>query len=758
MSFRIVASAAGSGSCSPVLARTARRTVKRVHMRGRSVSSAVISQKFADFNSDRTCDRRWVSVKGKTPVRPGTDQPVEWRKTENRYTWEKIQMIPGEYGIILDKTGLACVDFDKCLVDGRIADDRIASIVQRLDSWTEVSSSGTGLHTWVVTDANTPNLKPGTGYELITDGHVKITGRSYEPAMHYPIRMVNGKELKEILGLDGVTPTRAPGVRSHQDPMIPEGQRNDTLFRMAARLRHDGMSEAGIRGALMEENRARCVPPLPVDEVFTIAGSAGSYPPGTPITQIPGVSVGALLTPEIEELISNYHHNTAIAKSLNKTIGTEAGDGDRVRYCTTEKLWYVWDGKRWVRDDRNEVLRLAWNHVCDLMVEASQMRNKVVQLALIKSQSDNEVTSALTLLISLVSITANDFDKDHALLNCLNGTIDLRTQKLLPFNKKDLVTKMAPVEYIPGAGCPKWLAHLSLVFGNDADLIAAYQRVMGYTLIGGNGENKFFILFGRGKNGKSVVVNTTGRVLGDYCMNADASTFYSREHMEAPRPDIARMKGCRMVTAAEGKAGKYLDEGVIKNLTGGDPVTARYLFGREFDFMPTAKLFLHTNHLPRINDRDDGIWRRPYPIPFNAVIPENARITNYDKVLASDEGPGILNWMLAGLADYIKEKKLLYPKKVLEALDQYKATTDILAEFLEGYVITRNDNDVVLRSDLWNSYKLWVGTEKAFTKTRFNAMIEERIGIAPKRTAAGIVWIGIKIQGQSYLDRGTVPA
>jgi P4 family phage/plasmid primase-like protien len=555
---------------------------------------------------------------------------------------------------------------------------------------------------------------------------------------------------------------------------VPEGTRNTTLFLYSCTLRRCGLSEPEILQGLWAFSQEHCNPPHRQDnrddvaELSNLANRAArSVRPGFPHAKVTEPQVQAvparldqrkLLTTEIEALILEYHHNTAIAKSLNKSIGTEAGDTDRVRYCTTEKSWFVWDGTRWIKDDRNEVLRLAWKHVCDLMVEAAQLRNKSIQQALIKSQSDNEIMSALQLLISLVSVTSNDFDKDDMLLNCMTGTIDLRTCEIRPFDRKDLITRLAPVVYNSGATCPKWKAHLQLVFENDQDMVDAFQRLLGYTLAGGNEENKFFIPYGRGKNGKSVTLNTIDLTLGDYSINADPTTFYTREHPEAPRPDIARMKGRRMVTAAEGRAGKFLDEGLIKNLTGGDKVTARYLHGREFEFVPTAKIFLHTNHLPRIQDRDDGIWRRPYPIPFNATIPEEKRVLDYDKVLFTEEGPGILNWCLAGWADYTKEKKLLYPKKVQAALEAYKAATDILAEFLEGYQITREERDTIPRADLWTAYKLWVGGDKAFTKTQFNAMIEERLGAPVKRFPDGFKWVGIQVRNEKDRQSGLAGA
>ena len=241
----------------------------------------VIGEKFKEYTDDHNANRRWVSVKGKVPVVPGTDTPVEWRKLENRYTWQEIQKIPGDFGIILNKTGLSCLDFDKCLNEqGEIITGKqyVQGILEQLNTFTEISSSDTGLHAWIVTDANTKNEKPGT-YELITDGHVKVTGNPYPPYTDKPIQMVEGERLREIL--KRIASKKQPGTGT-KTGTITTGTRNDTLFRTAAALRGKGLSQAAILVALKAENLERCNPPFPDKEITTIAASAGKYPAGKP--------------------------------------------------------------------------------------------------------------------------------------------------------------------------------------------------------------------------------------------------------------------------------------------------------------------------------------------------------------------------------------------------------------------------------------------------------------------------------------------
>jgi hypothetical protein len=246
----------------------------------------IVGEKFEDFTTDHIGDRCWVHVLGKTPCRAGTDQPIEWRKLENRFFWREIEMIPGDIGIILSKTGLTCVDFDKVLDEnGRILPEKtdVQDTIDRLDTWVEVSSSGRGLHAWVITNANTKNMKPGNKLELITDGHVRLTGNSFPSCEHKKIRMVHNDELFKILRLDGglVAHVKAPFVLPSK---ILAGKRNITMLGLAGKMRALGASDVEVVAALQALN-ARCDPPLDNNELMSVASKYPSQvPAATAIT------------------------------------------------------------------------------------------------------------------------------------------------------------------------------------------------------------------------------------------------------------------------------------------------------------------------------------------------------------------------------------------------------------------------------------------------------------------------------------------
>lgn len=610
------------------------------------------------------------------------------------------------------------------------------------------------------------DVRMGGNFYTVGPNCIHPSGDIYKIKLDVPLADIKWDDIKKLLGKQQAS----DGKKELFVMPVKSKQRHYTIRSLVCSMVSRGNVFDAILAACQAENLATCDPPKDPDFITKEVTSLYEYclkkqeqkerekaeKQAIQAIKIPQTSLLA----GAEDLLKNHHPNTAIAKFLNKTIGRDAGDNDRVRFCTTDNLWYVWNGAWWERDETNTVLKMAWDYIFALQVEACNLHKVDLQKQILKSESDGEILGALTLLKTEVSVTTNDFDTDNNLLNVLNGTINLLTGELESFNKSDLITKIAPVTYDKEAKCPKWDDHLKLVFYENVDLIAAVQRAFGYSLLGGNAENKMFIPYGGGENGKTVTVNTIGLIVGDYGISADPTTFYVKSS-DGPRTDIARMKGARIVSAAEGTAGKQFDESLIKQLTGGDPVTARYLYGREFNFKPTASIWYHTNHLPKIRDRDKGIWRRPYPIPFTASIPADKKVKDYDVILYNEEGSGILNWLLTGLKLYLNgddktKSGLLFPKAITDAIEQYRIQTDVLAEFMENYVITGNEKDRIARGDLWTAYKTHQDSEKAMPKSKFNAFIEERVGPA-KRFDGGMFWIGIKQIGQTTITAEESP-
>jgi putative DNA primase/helicase len=225
---------------------------------------------------------------------------------------------------------------------------------------------------------------------------------------------------------------------------------------------------------------------------------------------------------------------------------------------------------------------------------------------------------------------------------------DLQKGELRDFNRHDRITKQGGLEYDPATRCPRWLAFLEHVMGGDTKMVAFLKRAAGYTLTGETSEQCFFLLHGSGANGKSTFLEVLRRLLGSYGRPTEFKTLVDSNRNDGVRNDLAALQGLRLVTAVETNRGRRFDEALIKQLTGGDEITARYLYGEFFDFYPTFKLWLAVNHKPEIRGVDEGIWRRVVLIPFEVTIPPADQVKDLAAKLLEDEGSAIMAWAVEG--------------------------------------------------------------------------------------------------------------
>ena len=235
----------------------------------------------------------------------------------------------------------------------------------------------------------------------------------------------------------------------------------------------------------------------------------------------------------------------------------------------------------------------------------------------LKSEAEGRLRAMVNLAKTEPSIPVKQsmLDADPWLLNCQNGTIDLRTGKLLAHHRSNLCTKEVPIAFDSDAKCPTWIAFLGRVMADNRALVRFLQRAVGYALTGMTSEQVLFFLYGTGANGKSTFIETCRNLVGDYAQQADFDTFMPKEKGH-PRNDLARLAGARFVAAVEAAQGRQLAENVIKQATGCDVITARFLYHESFEYSPQYKLFLVANHKPVIVGTDEAIWRRIRLIPF----------------------------------------------------------------------------------------------------------------------------------------------
>jgi putative DNA primase/helicase len=334
-----------------------------------------------------------------------------------------------------------------------------------------------------------------------------------------------------------------------------------------------------------------------------------------------------------------------------------------------------------------------------------------------------------------------DFDQDHYVLNCQNGTLDLRRGILRDFDRRDYLTRQLDFAFDPEASCPQWLRFLDTVFAGNRELIDYMQRAIGYTLTGDTSEQCLFLCHGPGANGKSVMLEVITALLGEFAQASPMTTFTAKPNDNGASNDLARMRGARLITASETNEGIRLNEALVKKITGQDTVTARFLYSEYFDFRPSFKLWIAMNHLPTIRGTDDGIWRRLRLIPFSVIIPEEQRDKHLTTKLKS-ELPGILAWALAGCLDW-QRNGMRTPEAVNAATQGYRSEQDVLGAFIQERCIVGNAYDAPT-NDLYRAYSEWAqqSGEYVISKNAFGRRMTDR-GFKLEHARSGDRRIGV---------------
>lgn len=415
---------------------------------------------------------------------------------------------------------------------------------------------------------------------------------------------------------------------------------------------------------------------------------------------------------------------------------------------TPEQGWYAWDGSRWRLDDLGRVEQFAKETVRAMYTELPNIAEEGIRESFAKHATRSEKRASITNMVSLaqsepgISINIENFDQDPDALNTPSGLLNLRTGIVTPHDPQSLITQRAPIPINNDAGCPNWIAFQRSITNNDEDLIRFKQKAYGYSLSGHIHEQVVFIAYGSGANGKSTELETIRKILGDYASHTDFGTF-APQRKESVRNDLARLRSARFVTAIESDVGVKLNESLIKSITGGEPITARFLHKEYFEFTPRFKVWLATNHLPRITGTDHGIWRRIRLVPYNVTIPAEKQ----DKQLAEKlerEMPGILQWIVEGYRLYLEEG-LGMPAAVMEATQQYRDEMDAVAQFVED-CIDDSPLERLSNPDLRRTYEWWCEQtgQRPMSATALTLSLRERSWTQIK--SGGRYWVGVKVR------------
>ena len=422
-------------------------------------------------------------------------------------------------------------------------------------------------------------------------------------------------------------------------------------------------------------------------------------------------------------------------------------NGTTTRYDHRRAKWLIWEGHHWAEDADGKVARLAVetararDRQAESIEELSE-RQAEVKFA-IQSENRARLEAMLAGARSLHPITArgDEWDRDPLLLGVRNGVVDLATGRLRPGGPGDNITLCTDIPFLVEARCPRWLAFLDEIFQESKELTDFIWRAVGYSLSGDISAQCVFLCYGQGANGKSVFLFVLRELLGSYAYNAPFSTFELGSRAQITN-DLAQLAGRRLVTASETNEGTRLNEARIKALTGGDPVTARFLYGEHFTFRPEAKIFLAINHLPVVEDLSFGFWRRVRLLPFGRTFTTDADPQLEEKLRR--ELPGILGWAVAGCLEW-QARGLEPPQSVMAATETYRETSDPLAEFIGAVLVTEEARSVGAQ-EAYAAYQAWARaqgmTEKEMlTRTAFGRKMSDRFG--SKKTKAGKRYLGV---------------
>ena len=428
--------------------------------------------------------------------------------------------------------------------------------------------------------------------------------------------------------------------------------------------------------------------------------------------------------------------------------------GDIIRYENGKKIWYVWNDYYWEGDQKNKlneyVKKVARKRQKNaLILTDSKEKEREFNYGL-RSEDYHKVKSCQASAKSIpgLSTLPTDWNNDPMMLQFENGTLDLIFGEFFVAKQTEMISQSTRIEYDLDATAPIWKRVISEMMDHNEDLITFLQRAVGYSLSGDTSEHCFFMLYGTGANGKSVFLRILAQIMGDYYRNSRIDVF-ERKYGQQQTNDIARLYDARVVAANESGETKSLDEELMKEITGGDPITARFLYQESFTFQPQFKIWLAVNSLPKVNAYDHGFWRRVRIIPFTVRFDgKNCDRELYNKLKA--ELSGIVNWAYEGFVQWQKIG-LAPPEEVLLATEKYHQQEDVIAQFI-GDCLSRTDSieNRLPAKDLFTAFGSWYDdnfSEKVMSQQAFGKRMADA-GYKSEKIGGKRWYIGIIIAGQ----------
>lgn len=704
--------------------------------------SSAKTTSLSDFNDKR----RWVAWRTedrdgeptKVPYNPVTggkamaNQPSTWA-TRRAATRRAKMMKADGVGIMLGDLGdgshLCGVDLDSCL-DGEILAGWAEEVIYRFKTYTDISPSLKGVKLFfLVSDRDRQAISDKQRIAFTKGKHLELAldlGNRYYAVTGKPLDDLVGPQPLRVVGLDDLqwlVNVAGPAFAGQKSKARDESG-SGHAYRFCLGLATYGLSAEEIEADLRADD-----------------GPAGEWAARVDDRQIQRCIARAVAAAK------EYDRR---ADRFNDLMG-EAIDGfdldeDGVIRAFTERykdeLLFDHHASKWFRFDgywRREETKLALHYARDESVKLADAKVKAL-----KRVSTWEAVERGARSVREFSVTSGVWNRHKMLLGTPDGTVDLCTGKLRPGHPADRisrVTAVAPIpDFKPERDCPRWLAFLDEALAGDKAAIRFLQQWGGYSLTGETNEQVLVFVYGPGGSGKGTAINTIGDILGDYAVNVGMETLTASKH-DRHTTELARLRGARMARASETEKGRALAENRIKNLTGQDTITARFMRQDDFEFLPEFKLTIFGNNRPSLKDVDTAMRRRVIVLPFDH--PPVRKDPELAEKLKS-EWRGILSWLIVGCLDW-QANGLVRPSVVEDATDAYFAEQDIFGQWLDERCETgpqfADTTDALWQS--WSRYAYGLGEEPGSKNRTFPETLSQR-GFRLVRDSAGIRGRGFK--------------
>jgi putative DNA primase/helicase len=581
----------------------------------------------------------------------------------------------------------------------------------------------------------------GNDGQVVAPGSVHPNGTEYEwinSPFDYEILPIPGWLLSLVLSQDD-------SDYSSVGAKMDKGNRNNSIYHAALALAKQGTTQEFAVSAITKWINDQGHGDIPETEIVATIDSA--------------YRAAAKKVIDVSERSDTFN-----AEMLIDTYGADL-------IYVTGMGWFHWNGKVWEPDPDDAVvsqlfmscMKALRDDAAKRLMQASN-RNEAKELAAtiqwtIKSLSAGSISAAISLATTFPQIrkTTEDIDAFRTLwlLNCNNGTIDLKTGELYKHRKEDMISKMVPLDYDPAATCPFWEKTFELIFDGHLGLIDFMQKSLGYSITGAVDERCFFICWGEsGANGKSTILETVQDILGTgYSQMSDMVVITSTTVDNRVSSSLAKLQGARFVSMNEAEEHQKLSEALVKQLTGGDTVQACFKYKNPFEYKPVFKLWVRTNEKPIIRSQTNSIWDRIRLIPFERSIPKDLRKprSEVDALLAAEQ-QGILAWLVRGSQAWIKQG-LGEPTEVTAAVQGYRTDSDIVRMFMEECT-EEHSASKVKSSDAYQAFVGWsrdAGERYIMTRTKFTQRCSALTGQPLNRSGGHTYIIGFKLNQQANM-------